>query len=124
MIKQLMHVPPHVVAFEATGDVTKDDFINTVHPAVQKAIKETDELNYLLVLKTDIANFTAGAWWQDAVLGIKHLSKWRRAAIVTDNKNIQTFTTIFSALMPGEFKGFDHEKLQEAIDWIAVHDNK
>lgn len=120
MIQLLTNLPENIVGFKATGDVTETDFKETVIPNVQQLVDKTNTLNYLLVLDTSIKNFTAAAWWQDALLGIKHISKWNRAAIVSDVEAIRTFTDIFSVVIPGEFKGFKHEDLQEAIDWVAA----
>lgn len=119
MIQLLNDLPENIVGFKATGDVTETDFKETVLPNVQKLIDKTDKLNYLLLLDTSIANFTAAAWWQDAILGIKNLTKWHRAAIVTDVEAIRGFTSIFSVVIPGEFKGFKKEDLQQAIDWVS-----
>lgn len=47
----------------------------------------------MLVLDTSIKDFTAGAWFKDAIMGIKHLTKWNRAAIVSDIGAIRTFAT-------------------------------
>ena len=60
-----------------------------------------------------------GAWFKDAILGIKNLTKWKRAAIVSDVKAVKIFTDIFSVLMPGEFKVFEHKEEQKAIDWVS-----
>lgn len=119
MIQQIDHLPSTMVGFKATGEVTETDFSQTVMPAVKALIEKTGSLNYLLVLDTSIKNFTAGAWFKDAVMGLKHLTKWNRAAIVTDVEGIRHFTAIFSVLMPGEFKGFEHNDLQAAIDWVS-----
>lgn len=119
MIQQLDNLPPNMVGFKATGEVTEADFTNTVMPKVKQLIDKTDTLNYMLVLDTSIKNFTAGAWFKDAIMGVKHLSKWNRAAIVSDVDGIRTFTDIFSVIMPGEFKGFEHKDLQAAVDWVS-----
>lgn len=119
MIETLNNVPQNLVAFRATGEVTEDDFKNTVMPEVEEKVKETGKLNYLLLLDTDIKNFTAGAWLQDVLLGIKNITKWNRAAIVSDSENIIKFTDAFSIAMPGEFKGFKKTELQQAIDWAS-----
>jgi len=119
MITQLENLPANMVGFKATGEITEEDFSQTVMPVVKRLIEQTDKLNYLLVLDTSIKNFTMGAWFKDAVMGIKHLTKWNRAAIVTDVKGIRTFTDVFSVLMPGEFRGFEHADLQRAIDWTS-----
>lgn len=120
MITQLSNVPTNVVAFRATGDVTKEDFETDVLPAVNELVKRTGKLNYLLVLDTELKNFTYGAWMQDAILGIKQLTKWHRAAIVSDSDSINKFTDVFGLFVPGEFKGFTKEQLPEAIDWVAA----
>ncbi len=119
MIHHLQDLPPNIVGFKATGEISEKDFTETVMPKVKAIIDKTGKLNYLLVLDTSIKNFSAGAWFQDAIMGIKHLTKWNRAAIVTDVDAIRTFTNIFSVLMPGEFKGFEHSQLQEAIEWVS-----
>lgn len=119
MISILQNVPDNVAAFEATGEVTKDNFENVVIPHVKKKVDQYDDLNYLLLLNTDVKNFTAGAWWEDAILGLKNLTKWNRAAIVTSSENIIGFTDFFSKIMPGEFKGFKKEEYDAAVQWVA-----
>lgn len=123
MITPLDNLPDNMVGFCATGTVTENDFIDTVMPQVNALIARTGRLNYLLVLDTSIKNFTVGAWLKDAMMGLKHLAKWNRAAIVTDVEGIRTFTGIFGVLMPGEFKGFEHNHLPAAIDWVSEKTN-
>ncbi len=119
MITILSDIPQNVVAFKATGTITKEDFQKIVTPTVEALIKKTGQINFLLYLDTDIDNFTIGAWFEDAMLGLKNLLKWKRAAIVTDSKNIIAFTKIFSLLLPSEFKGFSKESYDEALLWVA-----
>lgn len=119
MIETLKNVPDNLAAFRATGEITKDDFKDVVMPEVEKLVEKTGKLNYLLLLDTDIKNFTAGAWLQDALLGVQNLTKWNRCAIVADSEGIIKFTDAFSVAMPGEFKGFKKSELQQAIDWAA-----
>ncbi len=122
MIETLKNVPENLAAFRASGEVKEDDFKNTVLPEVKKMVEKTGKLNYLLLLDTDIKNFSAGAWLQDALLGIQNLTKWNRTAIVTDTESIIKFTDAFSIAMPGEFKGFKKSELQQAIDWASETD--
>src|SRR5688572_10114234 len=119
MIESLKNVPANVAAFRATGEITQDDFKNVVIPEVEALVEKTGKLNYLLLLDTDVSNFTAGAWLQDALLGIKNLTKWNRAAIVSDSDAIIKFTDTFSLAMPGEFKGYRKAQLDQAISWVA-----
>ena len=117
MITIMNDAPENVAAFNATGEITKEDFENVVIPHVKKKVEQFEELNYLLYLNTDLDKFTAGAWLQDLFLGVKNLTKWNRAAIVTDKEGVQKFTDMFSVVMPGEFKSFPKENLYNALYW-------
>ena len=123
MIQHLPNLPSNIVGFKAVGEITENDFSETVLPKVKALIAKTDQLNYLLVLETSLKNFTVGAWMKDAFMGIKYITKWKRAAIVSDVEAIRSFTNFFSYLMPGEFKGFEHKDLEKAIDWVSEKTN-
>ena len=120
MIQQITGLPTNVAGFRATGEVTQQDFESTLIPKVEELIARTGEINYLLVLDTSIKNFTAGAWLKDAWLGLKHLLKWNRAAIITDSKGIEAFTSAFSVMVPGEFKAFDPKDYDKAVNWVST----
>lgn len=107
-----------MVAFRSSGEVTKDDF-DAVFPKVEELVGRTGKLNYLLELDNSPSDFTAGAWLQDALLGLKNITKWNRAAIVTDSEQVRDFTDAFSKVMPGEFRGFPKEEFRHAVDWVS-----
>jgi hypothetical protein len=118
MITQITNVPANMVAFRATGEVTKDDF-EIVKQESSKLVEATNNLNYMLVLDTSPSEFTAGAWLQDALLGIQNITKWNRAAIITDSQNIKNFTDVFSKVMPGEFRVYPNTDFDRAVEWVS-----
>lgn len=120
MIVKIENTPENMVGFQAINEITKRDFENLVIPEVEALIKRTGKLNYLMVIDTELSSFTAGAWFQDALLGIKNLGAWNRAAILSDSEGIKTFTNIFSLVLPGEFKGFSKDQLEEAVVWVSA----
>jgi len=119
MIEILKDLPANVVGFRASGIVTKEDYQEVVSPEVSRLVKRTDTLNFLLLLDTDIENFTTGAWVQEAMIGLKNLTKWNRSAIVTDSDAVINFTNGFTYLVPGEFMGFKKENYKAAVSWIS-----
>ena len=118
MIQQIHNLPDNMVGFRSSGEVTKEDF-EIVHEKVAKLVEKTDKLNYLLYLEDSPAGFTVGAWMSDAILGIKNITKWNRAAIISDSETIDKITAVFSKVMPGEFKVFQKNDLERAIDWTS-----
>ena len=119
MITQIKNIPNAMVGFRASQEVTKDDFDKVVLPAVAELIQRTDELNYMLVLDTPLKNFTIGAWIKDALLGLNNLNKWNRVAIISDSESLNSFTNMFGKIMPGDFKGYAPEQMDEAIEWVS-----
>lgn len=121
MIK-LIESPDNIVAFKAIGDVTADDYKTVIAPAVKALVEQINEINFLFLIDTELENFTASAWLEDAMIGLRNLGKWNRAAIVTDSEKAISFTNAFSYIVPGEFRGYKKEKFQEAMNW--VHGNE
>ena len=120
MIELLSNVPPNVIGFKATGEVTKGDYDDVVFPQIEKHLDEGFKLNYVFVIDTSLKNFTAAAWMQDAWLGLKKIAKWRKVAIVSDLESVRKFTDSLSHFVPGEYKGFTSFELSNAVIWAAA----
>ena len=72
-----------------------------------------------MVLETGIGNFTLGAWMEDAKVGLKHFTKWKRMAIVTNQKGVERFSDLFGIAVPGSSRGFSLDELDEAVEWVS-----
>ena len=119
MIEVMNDLPPHVVGFRATGKVTREDYEKVVMPAVDEQSKTFKKINFILLLDTDAGSYTFGAWVDDALLGLKHLTHWHKVAIVSHSHTIKKITDIFGHLVPGIYKGFQTEELEAAKKWVA-----
>jgi hypothetical protein len=124
MFRFIKDLPEYVVGIHAVGEVNKDDYEKVLVPRLDELVARQGEINYLLILETDVKNFTAGAWWDDLKLGLKHFTKWNKIAVVTDQKGVEWFSDLFRFFIPGKSKGFPLAKLNEAIDWISAKDEK
>ena len=119
MIGVIENAPPNVAAFRAFGKVDKSDYDNVLIPEVDRLVKKQDSINFLLLLDTDLTDFTMGAILKDLAVGLKHFSKWHKMAIVSGSDAINKFTDLFSYIAPGESKGFKHDDLDNAIEWVS-----
>ena len=120
MLTPITEVPPFVFGITATGTVTSDDVELVVLPGLQNLVDNYDEIYYILVLDTEIKNFTVGSWLQDMKAGIKHFTKWKKIAVVTDEAGVEKFTDLFSVAVPGKSRGFKLAELEEALSWIST----
>jgi len=124
MLQLINDLPDHVVGIHAVGEVTKDDYERILLPKMNELVKRQGEINYLLVLETDVQNFTLGSWWQDLKLGLKNFTRWNKIAVVTDQKSIEWFSDVFRFFIPGKSKGFTLNELERAIKWVSENDNQ
>jgi hypothetical protein len=119
MITLMNDVPDYVAGFTAMGEVTKADYEQVLIPRIEEVNKEHGHIHFLFELKTDVGNFTTAAWWKDLMIGLEHFSKWKKMAIVSDQKAIEKISSLISPILPGETKGFGLEEIDEAKIWVA-----
>lgn len=119
MIEVIHGLPAYVTAFRATGAVTRDDYQKIINPLVKSVATAFGKVNYMLVLNTSLTHYTTGAWVEDALLGMRYFTKWKKLAIVTEKDEIKKFTNTFGKLIPPETKGFKMEDLSTAKQWIS-----
>ena len=119
MIEIIQDLPENVIGFHATGKVNKEDYEKILIPAVDTQAKKFNKINFLLWVDTDVSNYTFGAWVDDALVGLKHLTHWHKVAIVSSSDTIKKITDIFGHLVPGVYKGFLTGELEGAKEWVA-----
>ncbi|MET3980533.1 hypothetical protein ABIB62_003133 [Mucilaginibacter sp. UYP25] len=124
MLQFINDLEPHVVGIHAIGEVTKQDLETVLLPRIEELVARQGEINYLLVLETDVQNWTAGAWWDDIKMGLKNLTKWNKIAVVSDQKSVQWFTNAFTYFVPGKSKGYSLHQLDEAIAFVTAKEEE
>jgi hypothetical protein len=57
--------------------------------------------------------------WDDARLGLRHLSGWEKIALVTDVEWLRTAVRVFAFAIPAEVRVFANSELAEATRWVT-----
>ena len=120
MIQQLTDLPDNVLGFVCKGRVTKADYDAVLVPAVIDALKSHDKVRLYYETAADFAGIDPGAMWEDFKVGMEHLTRWERVAVVTDVEWIKQTMRFFSFLMPGAMKSFSTSEAAEARAWIIA----
>ena len=76
--------PDNVLAFVCKGRVTKTDYDAVVVPALINALKSHGKVRLYYETAPDFAGLDPGAVWEDFKVGVEHLTRWERVAVVTD----------------------------------------
>lgn len=120
MIEHLKGFPDNVLAFVCSGRVTKAEYDTVLVPAVRAALKAHDKLRIYYETAANFRGIAPDAVWEDFKVGMEHLTRWERAAVVTDVNWIKHTVQFFNFLMPGQMKIFPRSEAARAREWIVV----
>lgn len=119
MIEVIEGFPEGVIAITAKGRVSAADYRDVVVPLVEESLKQHDKVRLYYELGPEFSGIDASASWKDFKLGIGHLSRWERMAVVTDVEWIRITMNVFRFLMPGQLRVFTTEQAADARAWIS-----
>jgi hypothetical protein len=112
MLKFVGDLPPDVLAIEAIGKVTHDDYRNILIPKAEEMMAK-GPIRMLYVIGKEFTGFKPEALWDDSVFGFKHWHDFICIAVVTDH------AWIWAAV--GMLKPFFHAEVQRfSLSEIAV----
>lgn len=120
MLQPIPDLPAHVAGLHAFAEVSESEYEMALIPVMDRLLKRSRKINFVLVLETNIKNFTSGAWCGNVKIGFKYFFNWGRVALVTDQKGILGYSDLFKYIIPGKFRYFPLDKLAEAIRWVSI----
>lgn len=119
MIERIIDLPEQVLGIKATGEVSAEDYQRVLVPALEEKLRQHRRVRLLYVLGDGFKGYTGGAAWEDAKVGMKHLTAFERVAIVTDVDWIENMVKALGFALPGEVRVFDDDDLDDARTWIS-----
>lgn len=119
MIEVITDLPDRVLGVKASGEVTANDYKTVLVPAIEEKLSKQTKVRLLYVIGDGFKGYSGGAAWEDAKVGMKHLTSFERIAVVTDVDWIETMIKAFGFALPGEVRVFDDDDLSEARGWIS-----
>ena len=120
MIELVQGLPANVVGVRGSGEITADDYRNVLIPAVEEKLSAHGRIRLLYVLDSNVEGYSASAAWEDAKIGMKHLTAWDRIAVVTDIDWIESAIKAVGFALPCEVRLFDDDELDDAREWISA----
>ena len=73
-------------------------------PALEEKLSKYEKVRLLYVLGDDFDKYTGGAAWEDAKVGMKHLTAFDRVAVVTDVDWIESMIKALGFAIPAEVR--------------------
>jgi hypothetical protein len=119
MIKIISDLPNNVLGFESSGTVTGEDYETVLIPAVEAKLEEFPKIRLLYHLGPDFISYDLKAAWDDAKVGLAHLTSWEKIAVVTDTEWVSSGVKVFGFVIPGEVRVFGNDELSAAKEWVS-----
>lgn len=124
MIEVMTDLPDRVLGLNASGEVTANDYKTVLVPAIEEKLTKQKKVRLLYVFGDEFTGYSGGAAWEDAKVGMKHLTSFERIAVVTDVDWIEKMVKAFGFALPGEVRVFDDDDLENARRWISEPPSK
>lgn len=119
MLKVLPNLPDSVLGVRAIGEVTADDYETVLIPEIEDRLSRHGRVRLIYVFGEDFESFSAAAAWEDTKVGMRHLTRFERIAVVTDIDWIGRMVKGLGFMLPGEVRVFAKAGLDEAVSWIS-----
>ena len=100
MIEHLSDFPSNVVAFLSKDHVTRRDYETVLVPVVEAALEQHEKVRLYYQIDLDFSGVERGVA-QNFKIGMGHLLRWDRIAIVTDVDWIRYTLRTFGLLNAG-----------------------
>lgn len=118
MIEILNGFPPTVMGFACKNHVTKEDYEHVLTPPLAQALADYQKVRLYFQIDPNFAGVEPSALWEDCKLGMKHLFRWDRIAVVTDVDWIRHIFKAFSPMIPCTARVFRLDEISIAKDWV------
>ncbi|HTR11824.1 MAG TPA: STAS/SEC14 domain-containing protein [Roseiarcus sp.] len=118
MIETLTGFPADTVAVRCSGFISKADYDQVLVPAVEQTFKANERVRFYYEVAPDYSGFSPGAALEDFWVGMRHLTRWKRIAVVTDVPWMRQMVHMFGFLWPAATKVFAIAEAAEARAWL------
>ena len=118
MFKLIEGLPADVLAIEASGQITHQDYRDILIPKAESQMAN-GPIKMLYVIKPDFTGFDLQSLWDDSAFGFNHWRGFSRIALVTDHAWMEGMVTMFTPFFPEEVRLFRLAQLSAAKDWIT-----
>lgn len=113
-------LPDDTVGISVAGAISAQEYAGTILPLIEDRLERHDHVKLLYRIGPELESFTAGAVWNDGLVGLSYLTGFSRVAIVSDIGWIRHAVRALAPLVPAEIDVFAEEEQDAAKAWLAI----
>lgn len=124
MFEILKSYPDNIIAIEAVGRITADDYRDVLLPEVADRLKRNDSVRMLCHLGDRFEGLSPGAAWSDLMFGVSRWNELGRLAFISDVTWIKDAVLLFAPFFHHPVRTFPNSQFDEARRWILETDSE
>jgi hypothetical protein len=113
-------LPDDTIGISVEGVIEARDYDDVIVPLIEEKLGRYERIKFLYRIGRKFESFTPGAVWSDTRIGLKHLTRFSRIAVVSDIEWIRHAVRLFAPMVPGDLHVFRDKELGEAKAWLAA----
>ncbi len=106
----------NIIEIEWDGALEEEDFDRAAE-ALERAIERRGEVRLLEIVRR-FGPVDPGAIWKDLKFTRRHWRDFPKAAVVSDKRSIEAWTSIVKHFIPSEVRHFHLDEIDEARAWL------
>lgn len=118
MIEFLPETEGNAVAIKASGELTHEDYRDTLIPGLESRIARQGRVNVFVEFDEDFEGWNLQSAWDDASFGLSHRSDFNNFAVVGGPAWVRWCLKLSAFLINGEVRFFDPVQREDAVAWI------
>jgi len=118
MIREILTPAKDILAFEAVGKVSTEDYLKQIEPPLDKARAEGRKVRFLFQFGKDFESFTPGAAWEDFKVGVLRINTISSCAVVSDIGWIRSMSKLWGTILPCSVKVYKNSERDDALAWL------
>jgi hypothetical protein len=119
MFKPIEGLAADVLAIEANGQISHQDYRATLIPLAKRLMAQ-GPISTIYVIGPEFTGSDLEALWDDSAFGFTQWHAFRQIAVVTDRAWMVGVINMFKPFFHGEARLFRLTKLSAAKDWIVA----
>ena len=99
MLEELKNMPTGVDGIRASGTVTREDYDAVIEPILEGARRDGRQVRLLAQFEPDFAGLAPRAAWEGLRVGVHHLRRIERCAIVSDSEWVRVVAQLKASVV-------------------------
>ena len=120
MLEVIEDIPTSTLALRGSERVTAEDYRDALTTEkIQAQLSNGDELHLLLQLTPEFRRFTTTALWDNPIIGLHHLHRFTKVAIVTDVEWVRKAAEDKNDASAPQIRTYSNNQISDAIAWVS-----